>query len=36
MKAVYRGTFKNSDVAIKKIKDKTTVNEFLKEAYCMA
>jgi len=34
--AVYRGTFKNSDVAIKKIKDKTTVNEFLKEAYCMA
>lgn len=34
--AVYRGSYKNSDVAIKKIKDKTTVNEFLKEAFVMA
>lgn len=34
--AVYRGTFKDKDVAIKIIKDKTTANEFLKEAFCMA
>lgn len=34
--AVYRGSFKNTDVAIKKIKDKKTANEFLKEAFCMA
>lgn len=34
--AVFRGSFKNNDVAIKKIKDKKTANEFLKEAFCMA
>lgn len=34
--AVYRGSYKNTDVAIKKIKDKKTAHEFLKEAFCMA
>ena len=34
--AVYRGTYKNNDVAIKKIKDRTTVDEFIKEAFVMS
>lgn len=34
--AVYRGSYKNSDVAVKKIKDRTTVDEFLKEAFVMS
>lgn len=34
--AVYRGLYKNSDVAVKKIKDRTTVDEFLKEAVVMS
>ena len=36
LKAVYRGTYKNSDVAIKKIKDRNTVDEFIKEAFVMS
>ena len=35
-KAVYRGTFNKSEVAVKKIKDPNTVDEFMKEAYVMA
>lgn len=34
--AVYKGVYKNSDVAVKKIIDKTTVDEFLKEAFVMS
>ena len=34
--AVYRGLYKNSDVAVKKIKDRTTVDEFIKEAFVMS
>ncbi|CAF0995435.1 unnamed protein product, partial [Brachionus calyciflorus] len=34
--AVYRGSYKETDVAIKKIKDRTTVDEFLKEAFVMS
>lgn len=34
--AVYKGKYKNSDVAIKTIKDPTTIKEFFKEAAVMA
>ena len=34
--AVYKGMFKSTEVAVKKIKDRTTVDEFLKEAVVMA
>ncbi len=34
--AVYKGTYKNNDVAIKKIKDRNTVDEFMKEAFVMS
>lgn len=34
--AVYRGTYQNNDVAVKKIKDRRTVDEFIKEAYVMS
>lgn len=34
--AVYKAVYKNSDVAVKKIIDKTTVDEFLKEAFVMS
>lgn len=34
--SVYKGVYKNSDVAVKKIIDKTTVDEFLKEAFVMS
>lgn len=33
---MYRGTYKNNDVAIKKIKDRNTVDEFIKEAFVMS
>lgn len=34
--AVYKAVYKSSDVAVKKIIDKTTVDEFLKEAFVMS
>ncbi len=34
--SVYRGTYANTDVAIKKIRDHATADEFLKEAYVMS
>ncbi len=34
--AVYRGTYRNSDIAVKKIKDRTAVDEFMKEALVMS
>lgn len=34
--AVYRGSYNNTDVAVKKIKDHATVDEFLKEAFVMS
>ena len=34
--AVYKASHKNNDVAVKKIIDKTTVDEFLKEAFVMS
>jgi hypothetical protein len=34
--AVYRGTYAAIDVAIKKIKDHATADEFLKEAFVMS
>ena len=33
--AVYKASHKNNDVAVKKIIDKTTVDEFLKEAFVL-
>lgn len=34
--AVYQGKYNNTDVAIKVIKDQTTIKEFFKEAAVMA
>ena len=34
--AVYKAVYKQNDVAVKKIIDKTTVDEFLKEAFVMS
>ena len=34
--AVYKATYKGTDVAVKKIKERTTVDEFIKEAFVMS
>lgn len=34
--AVYKGMYRNTEVAVKKIKDRATVDEFMKEAVVMA